>query len=207
MGNPVPKEQTDKDARLAGRILLGVGAVLVAFYLWGSPSRQRAPAQPQVVISTPTPAPLNPSLIVPGRSLSTVALGMSKVEILSALGAPERVEDKVFLTYVYDRFDLGMTFDLFDRVAEVWTVNPNVATANGLRVGVMASEVERLLGKPQDIEDDATSEEVRRYLGWFTAKWYYHTLGIRFRVRIRTTDSGWRGIPEHVLQVGVMVPK
>ncbi len=123
-------------------------------------------------------APPSNTLIVPGESIGTLSLGMSKDAVLAALGHPDRVDAISSLPkhvrplgvsmfaeqYHYAKYGVDVFIEaLASSVAAITTYNPAVKTASGLRVGSSRASVHKVFGTPQ--HEDLLDKEI--YLGGY----------------------------------------
>ena len=99
-----------------------------------------------------TPPNLNDGLVVPGKRIGVVELGMPLANLLSAEGAPLRtapIPNTVATTYT---FPDGLTVGADERVYWIIAEGDRFGTANGVRVGIEQIVARAALGKPRCVE-------------------------------------------------------
>jgi hypothetical protein len=111
-----------------------------------------------------TPAAL---LIVPGRSVGPIVLGMRMTQVFQFLGPPERrVPSGETIKFFWPRRGLTVRVDRDGRVAAIFVESPSYRTARGIGVGSTRDEVVAAYGPaPQAQEDRATLILVYTRLG------------------------------------------
>ncbi len=96
-------------------------------------------------------------LIVPGRSIGPISIGMDNDEVMRILGPPSKVfimSKGRSLQYIWRSggpLILGVEFgeDFAPKVLQVWTKDPRFATKKGIHVGNSTKDVVRILGSPK----------------------------------------------------------
>ena len=90
-------------------------------------------------------------LIVPGRRIGSISLGMTASAVIKILGQPTRAFGSgAKQNYWWSTFELGVGVDnQSQRVVSVGTMGPQWATARGLRVGDSEAKVKAQLGVPR----------------------------------------------------------
>lgn len=104
----------------------------------------------QPAITTATSVSVN-MMIVPGRSIGAIRLGMPKSSILASpsWGRPD-LFDPDQGRYDYERFGITIFFDPDDTVERIATTHPQMRTKEGIGVGSEAKNAEKAFGRPQD---------------------------------------------------------
>jgi len=119
-------------------------------------------------------ATTNSYLIVPGKSIGAIKLGMPKELVVKQLGGPERVEPTTLgQEYIYERLSLTVAFE-FDNVTGIRTWDSAMRTAEGLGVGSGWPSVAGAFGNPQKSDDYSV---------------YYYTRGILFRYDVYISST------------------
>jgi outer membrane protein assembly factor BamE (lipoprotein component of BamABCDE complex) len=104
---------------------------------------------------SPAAAPTFDKLIVPGKRIGPIALGMPQPDVVKILGKPgpssvisaERGTHSIY-HYLPD-LTVFIKSDS-NRVYKISAVSPEYATADGIRVGMTEPEVRAKRGKPKD---------------------------------------------------------
>ncbi|HSN18353.1 MAG TPA: hypothetical protein VLV87_09080 [Gammaproteobacteria bacterium] len=114
----------------------------------------------------PKQLPPDDSLIVPGKRIGPVAIGMTSKQVLEAKGSPHasvRFKDAALYNYG-DKSDYGVLVD--DDTQQVWrvqTTSDSYDTEEGIHVGQTELEMQASLGKPDNSTHDDNDEPVYQY--------------------------------------------
>jgi hypothetical protein len=106
----------------------------------------------------PTTAPVFDHLIVPGKRIGPVSIGMSAKQLLDALGAPKSTYR--FTDASSNEFSNGIEAVVDDATLQVWRVQVQLAspgasayaTAEGVGMGLTDLEIRARLGNPDSVE-------------------------------------------------------
>ena len=126
---------------------------------------------------SPAAAPTFDKLIVPGKRIGPIALGMPQADVLKILGLPLKstVHDDGHSSYFYADLLVFITKD--SRVYRVNTDSPEYATADGIRVSMTEPEVRAKRGKPKRVYTDSY-----QLVYWYESKleiWFKRSAGDR----------------------------
>lgn len=131
---------------------------------------------------SPAAAPIFDKLIVPGKRIGPIALGMPQADVVKILGIPKQTwVDKDGSIYNYPDLDVRIN-DKTNSVSSLMTLSSEYATADGIRVGMTEPEVRAKRGKPSRMHKD---EHILVY-------WYGANLRITF-----PSSKGYR--IEHII--------
>jgi hypothetical protein len=124
------------------------------------------------------PTPIRSTSIIPGTSIGSITLGMTKASIVDELGRPDRVDPSGFgEEYVYERRSLTVGFSI-GKVSGIRTWDRAMRTPDGIGVGTGWPSVAGAFGKPQKSDGNTV---------------YYYTRGVLFRydVNFGTCATCW----------------
>lgn len=99
-----------------------------------------------------SPPNLNDNLVVPGKRIGVVELGMPLASLLGAEGAPLRTAPIPNTTATTYTFPDGLTVGANENVYWIITEDERFATANGVAVGIEQIVARAALGKPRCVE-------------------------------------------------------
>ncbi|HKX18927.1 MAG TPA: hypothetical protein VJT33_13025 [bacterium] len=160
-----------------------------------------APPVPSATAGAQTrPSPGTPPVIVPGRSIGAVRLGMTLAQVTKLSGAATDMHPSPGggVTHWWldpsKREGFGVRVTQGNRVDRLLLVNDaSYATSTGLHVGSMEADIRAALGAPTSVSADAKSEH---------ATLRYDTLGIWFEIEL-DQQSPALGT---VVAIGVVTP-
>lgn len=132
----------------AGRLAMA-GVVTIIVTLMGCSSRSDMTSYlPEM---RPVIPPIFDELIVLGRRVGPVSLGMHVRDLYGAMGSPDQVLKYSDGTTGYSWNRAGIFTAVWDRTQQVFRItveSPTYATAEGIRVGTTELEVQAKLGPP-----------------------------------------------------------
>lgn len=108
-------------------------------------------------LPTPPEQPIHDTLIVPGKRIGPVSLGMTASQLFQTMGSP-------ISSFQYDdgRSDNTFSGEIIatvhnnNKVCKVRTYSSRYATEKGLKVGSSALEVRAVMGSPRIVNDVET---------------------------------------------------
>ncbi|MDR5682580.1 MAG: hypothetical protein QN163_00935 [Armatimonadota bacterium] len=108
-----------------------------------------------VVVQAATPTSL---LIVPGRSVGPIVLGMRMTQVFQVLGPPEgREPGDQTIKFFWPRRGLTVRVDRDGRVDAIFVESPAYRTARGVGVGSTRDEVVGAYGPAPQAQEDRTT--------------------------------------------------
>jgi len=160
--------ETKRHSRTS-RLITAAVLVLLTFLFSGCATRSSY---------SPAAAPIFDKLIVPGKRIGPIALGMPQADVLNILGKPPKsiIHTDGHSSYFYA--DLLVFISNNSRVYRVNTTAPEYSTADGIRVGMTEPEVRAKRGKPKrvfNLGDNAVTY-------WYESKleiWFDRSTGNR----------------------------
>jgi hypothetical protein len=118
-----------------------------------------------LAVAAEKPSKMSPSwVVVPGKSLGPIRLGMSEAEVIAAVGNPDRTK---FGSWEYFGGGYSLSFDPDNRTVSAILGGGAggflharflARTAEGIGMGSTRSEVTAALGRPETYRRDADSE-------------------------------------------------